>query len=88
MKKALILGCSHSVGAEMRDEPGLRFDNSIHALDYELAHCYPAQIAQALGYMPINRGISGGSNDAMFRLFLEETLTPNDIVIACWTGVN
>jgi len=72
----------------MRDEPGLRFDNSIHALDYELAHCYPAQIAQALGYMPINRGISGGSNDAMFRLFLEETLTPNDIVIACWTGVN
>ncbi len=88
MKKALILGCSHSVGAEMRDEPGLRFDNSIHALDYYLAHCYPAQIAQALGYMPINRSISGGSNDAMFRLFLEETLTPNDIVIACWTGVN
>ena len=88
MKNALILGCSHAVGAEMFKEPGLVFDNSIQALDYELAHCYPAQIAQALGYMPINRGISGGSNDAMFRLFLEETLTPNDIVIACWTGVN
>ena len=88
MKNALILGCSHAVGAEMFKEPGLVFDNSIQALDYELAHCYPAQIAQALGYMPINRGISGGSNDAMFRLFLEEALTPNDIVIACWTGVN
>lgn len=88
MKKAVILGCSHSVGAEMHKEPGLRFDDSTHALHYDLAHCYPAQIAQALGYDPINRGISGGSNDAMFRLFLEEKLTPDDIVIACWTGVN
>ena len=88
MKKALILGCSHAVGAEMSQEPGLRFNKSTQALTYELEHCYPAQIAQALGYDPINRGISGGSNDAMFRLFLEETLTPNDIVIACWTGVN
>ena len=24
----------------------------------------------------------------MFRLFTEQTLTPNDIVIACWSGVN
>ena len=88
MKKALILGCSHAVGAEMSQEPGLVFDNFSQALAHELEHCYPAQIAQALGYMPINRGISGGSNDAMFRLFLEETLTPNDIVIACWSGVN
>jgi hypothetical protein len=88
MKKALILGCSHAVGAEMRDESGLRFDNSTQALNYELTHCYPAQIAQKLGYTVVNQGISGGSNDAMFRLFLEETLTPNDIVIACWTGVN
>ena len=88
MKKALILGCSHAVGSEIRDEPGLRFDNFDQALAYELTHCYPVQIAQALGYNPINRGIAGGSNDAMFRLFLEETLTPDDIVIACWTGVN
>ena len=88
MKKALILGCSHSVGAEMFKEPGLIFDDFAQADDYGRIHCYPAQIAQALGYNPINRGISGGSNDAMFRLFSEETLTPNDIVIACWTGVN
>jgi len=88
MKKALILGCSHAVGAEMHKEPGLRLDDPDQALDYELTHCYPAQIARALGYAVVNRGISGGSNDAMFRLFLEETLTPNDIVIACWTGVN
>ena len=88
MKKALILGCSHAVGAEMFKEPGLRFNDSTQALNYDLTHCYPAQIAQALGYNAINRGISGGSNDAMFRLFLEETLTSKDIVIACWSGVN
>jgi hypothetical protein len=88
MKKALILGCSHAVGAEMSQEPGLAFDNKNQATDYERKNCYPAQIAQALGYDPVNRGIAGGSNDAIFRLFLEETLTRDDIVIACWTGVN
>jgi len=89
MKKALILGCSHSVGAEMHKEPGLRFDDSTQALEYELTHCYPAQIARELGYtVVVNQGISGGSNDAMFRLFLEETLTLDDMVIACWSGVN
>ena len=88
MKKALILGCSHAVGAEMHQEPGLVFDDSTQAIDYELVHCYPSQIAHGLGYIPVNRAISGGSNDAMFRLFLEETLTSSDIVIACWSGVN
>ena len=88
MKKAVILGCSHAVGAEMFKESGLVFDDFAQALDYELTHCYPAHIARGLGYTVVNRGISGGSNDAMFRLFLEETLTPDDIVIACWTGVN
>ena len=88
MKKALILGCSHAVGAEMFKEPGLVFDNFDQADNYGRTHCYPVQIAQALGHMPINLSISGGSNDAMFRLFTEQTLTPVDIVIACWTGVN
>ena len=72
----------------MSKEPGLVFNDSAAATDYELTHCYPSQIARKLGYTPVNRGISGGSNDAMFRLFLQETLTPDDIVIACWTGVN
>jgi hypothetical protein len=88
MKKALILGCSHSVGEEMSKEPGLVFNDLAQATDYEITHCYPAQIARKLGYTAVNRGISGGSNDAMFRLFLNGTLTPNDIVIACWSGVN
>ena len=88
MKKAVILGCSHAVGAEMFKEPGLVFDDAVQAREYELKNCYPAQIARELGYTVVNRGISGGSNDAMFRLFTEQTLTPNDIVIACWTGVN
>ena len=88
MKKAVILGCSHAVGAEMHKEPGLWLDDPDRALNYGLTHCYPAQIARGLGYTVVNRGISGGSNDAMYRLFLEESLTPDDIVIACWTGVN
>jgi len=88
MKKALILGCSHAIGTEISKEPGLVFDNFDQGTNYELIHCYPAQIARALGYLPINQGIGGGSNDAMFRLFLENSLTPDDIVIACWTGVN
>lgn len=88
MKKALILGCSHAVGAEMFKESGLVFDSFDQADDYGRLHCYPVQIAQELGYDLINLSISGGSNDAMFRLFTEQTLTPNDIVIACWTGVN
>ena len=88
MKKALILGCSHAVGAEMFKEPGLVFDNFDQADNYGQIHCYPVQIAQALGYMPLNLGISAGSNDAIFRLFTETTLTNNDIVIACWSGIN
>jgi len=72
----------------MFKEPGLVFDDFDQADNYGRLHSYPVQIAQALGYNPINLGISGGSNDAMFRLFLEQKLTPNDIVIACWTGIN
>jgi hypothetical protein len=72
----------------MSKEPGLVFDNFNQANDYERTYCYPAQIARELGYTVVNQGIAGGSNDAMFRLFTEEKLTPNDIVIACWTGVN
>ena len=88
MKKALILGCSHAVGAKMHQEPGLVFDDPTQAINYELTHCYPSQIARTLGYTLVNRAISGGSNDAMFRLFLTESLTSSDIVIACWSGIN
>lgn len=88
MKKALILGCSHAAGSEMSKEPGMVFDDHAQATLYEQTHCYPAQIAQALGYHPVNQAIPGGSNDAMFRLFLEAKLSSQDMVIACWTGVN
>ena len=92
MKKALILGCSHAVGAEMADEP------DVDLLDYHKDYygyfmSYPAQLARLLGYDPVNHGISGGSNDAMFRIF-ESLVNPYkdfekpDIVIACWTGEN
>jgi len=75
MNKAFILGCSHAAGAEM---------------DNGETKSYPVKIAQLMNYTPINLAISGGSNDAMFRIFEHycgtQKITPNDIVIACWTG--
>jgi len=84
MKRALILGCSHAAGAEMYKEPGL----SRVTDKYGYTRSYPAKIAQALGYEVHNHAISGGSNDAMFRIFEIESqrLAQDDLVIACWTG--
>ena len=90
MKKALILGCSHAAGSEMNTEPGVDLLN--YGKDYYgYFMSYPAQLAQLLGYHPMNHAIPGGSNDAMFRVFetycnpYKERVKP-DIVIACWTG--
>ena len=90
MKKALVLGCSHAAGSEMSTEPEVDLLN--YGEDY-YGYCmsYPAQLAQLLGYHPVNHSIPGGSNDAMFRI-LETFVNPYknfekpDIVIACWTG--
>jgi hypothetical protein len=90
MKKALILGCSHAAGSEMASEPEVDLLN--YGEDY-YGYCmsYPAQLAQLLGYHPVNHAIPGGSNDAMFRIF-ESFVNPYknfekpDIVFACWTG--
>lgn len=81
MSKALILGCSHASGAEM-------FDHIDQDYSKGFFNSYPAQIASGLGYEIENRSISGGSNDAMFRIFEhhQKDLTEDDIVIACWTG--
>jgi hypothetical protein len=75
MKQALILGCSHAAGAEMHNG---------------IACSYPVKIAEQLGYAPKNYAISGGSNDAMFRIYQEQCsgLDSSDIVIACWSGFN
>ena len=75
MKQALVLGCSHADGAEM----GVG--------DYGRYNSYPVLLAERLGYVVNNLAISGGSNDAMFRIFEKEHLN-YDIVIACWTGHN
>ena len=90
MKKALILGCSHAAGSEMNTEPDVDLLN--YGKDYYgYFMSYPAQLAQLLGYHPMNHAIPGGSNDAMFRIFetycnpYKEKVKP-DIVIACWTG--
>lgn len=87
MKRALILGCSHASGHEMNLEPGLNI--SPYSKDgYGYANSYPVIIAEMLGYVPNNRAIPGGSNDAMFRIWNEvkDTLDNTDIVIACWTS--
>jgi len=88
MARAVILGCSHAAGSEMDEDPELAADQS--TVDFGYQHSYPVLVAQGLGYTAENRSISGGSNDAVFRLFTEQLagLTSADIVIACWTGYN
>ena len=76
MKKALILGCSHASGNEIFHPGQDDRDNS-----------YAMHLARMLGYDPINCAITGGSNDAMFRI-CEQQHHEYDIVIACWTGCN
>ena len=75
MKRAIILGCSHAAGTEMTDGT---------------ARSYPVKIAEQLGYAAENYAIAGGSNDAMFRIYEEQSfgLDNADLVIACWTGHN
>jgi len=85
--KAVILGCSHAAGAEMYQDPARTVQDSE---SFGWLNSYPVLIAQQLGYEPENWAISGGSNDAMFRIFAEQLprLTQQDIVIACWTGID
>lgn len=90
MSKAIILGCSHAAGAEIRFTPGIDIEDPLEQTEFEAQNSYPVLLANLLGYTPHNHAISGGSNDAMFRIFTEQfdTLTSQDIVIACWTGFN
>jgi len=89
MKHALILGCSHAAGSEMHKGPGLMFESQEEILRYGPNRSYPVLIAKQLGYDRIdNQAIPGGSNDAMFRIFESASLEPEDLVVACWTGLN
>ncbi len=91
MPDALVLGCSHAAGALMHEEPGLVLagepgkDHYQIEAEYGAKNSYPVKLAELLGYTPHNHAISGGSNDAMFRIFLEQA-DNFDLVIACWTG--
>ena len=71
---ALILGCSHAAGALMHEDP-----------EYGATNSYPVLLADMLGYQPHNHAISGGSNDAMFRIYTEQE-KHYELIIACWTG--
>ncbi len=90
--KALILGCSHANGAEMFQDPEFNISqyNFVEQIEYGARNSYPVLLAEQLGYHPLNHSISGGSNDAMYRIAQEQihNLTDQDIVIACWTGVD
>lgn len=87
MPTALILGCSHAAGAQMHLEPG--FDRTdygpLEETEYGALYSYPVILAKMLGYTAHNHAVSGGSNDAMFRIYAEQSQT-YDLVIACWTG--
>ena len=91
MKKSLVLGCSHAAGAQMSQELPLDFfKNPQDVPAYEGSNSFPVVISHALGYTALNHSISGGSNDAMFRVFVDavDQLCDKDIVIACWTGID
>jgi len=91
MRNALILGCSHAAGALMHEEPGLVLpaepnkDQYQVETEYGARNSYPVVLSEILGYAPHNHAISGGSNDAMLRIFLEQQ-QKFDLIIACWTG--
>ena len=70
-------------GLVLAEEPG-KDQYQIEA-EYGAKNSYPVKLAELLGYTPHNHAISGGSNDAMFRIFLEQ-VDNFDLVIACWTG--
>ena len=88
MNKAFILGCSHAAGAEMADGLEQKLELATDRDDYGAANSFPVQIAQLMGYAVENHAVSGGSNDAMFRIAesLLDQITSNDIIVACWTG--
>lgn len=78
MNKAIVLGCSHAAGAEI--------DQVDEMQGYLMS--YPALIAQRAGYQVENHAMYGGSNDSIFRIFIDQLprISVGDIVIACWTG--
>ena len=85
--RAVILGCSHAAGAEMFKDPEITTTDPFN-IGWQVS--YPVLVAEQLGYSPENYAISGGSNDAMFRIFNEQVagIGPDDVVIACWTGTS
>lgn len=85
MPNALILGCSHAAGAQMHTGPGCTTNDPVKQIVWEANNSYPVQLAKMLGYTPLNHAVSGGSNDAMFRICTEQ-IEHADVVIACWTG--
>ena len=90
--KCLILGCSHANGANMHLDPDFDIENYnfVEQVEYGARNSYPVLLAEMLGHDPLNYSISGGSNDAMLRIGLEQinTLNSNDVIIACWTGMD
>ena len=83
--KALILGCSHAAGAQMHTGPECATKHPVEQVVWEANNSYPVLLAKMLGYTPLNHAISGGSNDAMFRICTQQ-IHKADIIIACWTG--
>jgi hypothetical protein len=55
--------------------------------EYGASNSYPVLLADMLGYTPHNHAISGGSNDAMFRVYTEQE-QHYELIIACWTGMD
>ena len=74
IKHILAIGDSYTFGEELSD----------HVLQ-----SWPRVLADKLNCKYANLAIPGGSNDRIFRIAVEETLTPKyDLVICAWTDVS
>jgi hypothetical protein len=83
MKKiGLIVGCSHSAGAEI---------DGTHDSEYNRNHAFGSILCQMLGYEPFNISVAGATNSGIMRSILHwfnDCYDPNEMeVFVCvgWT---
>ena len=72
-------------------DPSLSFPpgpEGFYKFDYGVTRSFAVKIANSLGFDNVeNCSVPGGSNDSMFRIFLDHKHSV-DLIVACWTGYN
>jgi hypothetical protein len=96
--KILVLGDSTTFGAELSDLPSAPFgaygndyvdENTMRKFSPPSKLAWPSLLATKLNCEIVNQSLIGGSNDRIFRIAIEQTLSqPWDLVICAWTAVD